>query len=117
LPQPAQTLFLIDAMSLVFRAFFAPMQMALVAPSGLPTKAVYIFLRTLRKLLKDHHPAYLAVPSTSPPPPFATNSSKSTKPTARSSRKTSRFSFPSCGDSAAPWDYRSSSVKASKPTT
>jgi DNA polymerase-1 len=61
LPQPAQTLFLIDAMSLVFRAFFAPMQMALVAPSGLPTKAVYIFLRTLRKLLKDHHPAYLAV--------------------------------------------------------
>ena len=61
MPQPAQTLFLIDAMSLVFRAFFAPMQMALVAPSGLPTKAVYIFLRTLRKLLKDHHPAYLAV--------------------------------------------------------
>ncbi len=61
MPQPAQTLFLIDAMSLVFRAFFAPMQMALVSPSGLPTKAVYIFLRTLRKLLKDHHPAYLAV--------------------------------------------------------
>src|ERR1019366_3261732 len=61
LPQPAQKLFLIDAMSLVFRAFFAPMQMALVSPSGLPTKAIYIFLRTLRKLLKDHHPAYLAV--------------------------------------------------------
>jgi len=61
LPQPARTLFLIDAMSLVFRAFFAPMQMALVSPSGLPTKAIYIFLRTLRKLLKDHHPAYLAV--------------------------------------------------------
>jgi DNA polymerase-1 len=61
LPQPAQTLFLIDAMSLVFRAFFAPMQMALASPSGLPTKAIYIFLRTLRKLLKDHHPAYLAV--------------------------------------------------------
>ena len=61
MPQPAQKLFLIDAMSLVFRAFFAPMQMALVSPSGLPTKAIYIFLRTLRKLLKDHHPAYLAV--------------------------------------------------------
>jgi DNA polymerase-1 len=87
LPQPAQKLFLIDAMSLVFRAFFAPMQMALVSPSGLPTKAIYIFLRTLRKLLKDHHPAYLAVA-------FATNSSNSTKPTARSSRRTSRCSFP-----------------------
>ena len=45
-------LFLIDAMSLVFRAFFAPMQMALVSPAGMPTKAIYIFLRTLRKLLE-----------------------------------------------------------------
>ena len=54
-------LFLIDAMSLVFRAFFAPMQMALVSPSGKPTKAVYIFIRTLRKLLKDHQPEFVAV--------------------------------------------------------
>jgi len=56
-----QKLFLIDAMSLVFRAFYAPMQMALVSPAGVPTKAVYIFLRTLRKLLKDHQPEYVAV--------------------------------------------------------
>jgi len=56
-----QKLFLIDAMSLVFRAFHAPMQTALVSPTGLPTKAVYIFVRTLLKLLKDHDPAYLAV--------------------------------------------------------
>jgi len=56
-----EKLFLIDAMSLVFRAFFAPMQMALVSPAGLPTKAVYIFIRTLRKLLKDHQPAYVGV--------------------------------------------------------
>jgi len=61
LPESAQTLFLIDAMSLLFRAFFAPMQMTLVSPSGLPTKAIYIFLRTLRKIVKDHQPAYLAV--------------------------------------------------------
>jgi len=54
-------LFLIDAMSLVFRAFFAPMQMALVSPAGMPTKAVYIFLRTLRKILKDHQPDHVAV--------------------------------------------------------
>jgi DNA polymerase I len=56
-----QKLFLIDAMSLVFRAFFAPMQTALVSPSGIPTKAVYIFLRTLRKILKDHSPQHVAV--------------------------------------------------------
>jgi DNA polymerase I len=61
LAKPGKKLFLIDAMSLVFRAFFAPMQMTLVSPSGLPTKAIYIFLRTLRKLLKDHHPDYVAV--------------------------------------------------------
>jgi DNA polymerase-1 len=61
LPQAAHNLFLIDAMSLVFRAFFAPMQMALVSPSGMPTKAIYIFVRTLRKLLKDHQPDHVAV--------------------------------------------------------
>lgn len=54
-------LFLIDAMSLLFRAFYAPMQTALVSPSGLPTKAIYIFVRTLRKLLKEHRPDCVAV--------------------------------------------------------
>ena len=61
MPQTANKLFLIDAMSLVFRAFFAPMQMALVSPSGMPTKAIYIFVRTMRKLLKDHQPDHIAV--------------------------------------------------------
>jgi len=37
------------------------MQAALVSPSGLPTKATYIFVRTLRKLLKDYHPEHVAV--------------------------------------------------------
>ncbi len=60
-PGGAKKLFLIDAMSLVFRAFFAPMQTSLVSPTGMPTKAVYIFLRTLRKLLKEHSPDYVAV--------------------------------------------------------
>ena len=54
-------LVLIDAMSLVFRAFFAPMAMALVSPSGMPTKAVYIFVRTLQKLIKNLQPDYIAV--------------------------------------------------------
>ncbi len=54
-------LFLIDAMSLLFRAFHAPMQTALVSPGGMPTKAIYIFLRTLRKLLKEHRPDGVAV--------------------------------------------------------
>ena len=52
---------LIDAMSLLFRAFYAPMQTTLTSPSGMPTKAIYIFLRTLRKLLKDFKPDKVAV--------------------------------------------------------
>jgi DNA polymerase I len=57
----AKRVVLIDAMSLVFRAFYAPMQVSLASPSGLPTKAIYIFLRTLRKLLKDYQPGKVAV--------------------------------------------------------
>jgi DNA polymerase-1 len=60
-PHSGDKLFLVDAMSLVFRAFYAPMQTTLVSPSGVPTKAVYIFLRTLRKILKDHRPSHIAV--------------------------------------------------------
>jgi DNA polymerase-1 len=37
------------------------MQMALVSPGGIPTKAIYIFIRTLQKLFKDHHPTHVAV--------------------------------------------------------
>ena len=63
MPEPLrkEKLFLIDAMSLVFRAFYAPMQTPLVSPSGMPTKAIYIFVRTLLKLLRTHQPDYVAV--------------------------------------------------------
>jgi DNA polymerase-1 len=63
-------LFLIDAMSLVFRAFYAPMQMALVSPTGMPTKAIYIFVRTLKKLFKDHRPEHVAVTFDTAAPTF-----------------------------------------------
>ena len=63
-------LFLIDTMSLVFRAFHAPMQMDLVSPKGIPTKAVYIFVRTLRKLLKAYPSDYIAVAFDTPAPTF-----------------------------------------------
>jgi len=59
--QHGKKLVLIDAMSLLFRAFHAPMQTELRAPSGMPTKAIYIFVRTLRKILKDHRPDYVGV--------------------------------------------------------
>lgn len=57
---PLKKLMLFDTMSLVFRAFYAPMQAPLVSPSGMPTQAIYIFVRTLRKLLRDAQPDYAA---------------------------------------------------------
>jgi DNA polymerase I len=61
---------LIDGMSLLFRAFYAPMQTTLTSPSGMPTKAIYIFLRTVRKLLKDYKPDKVAVAFDTAAPTF-----------------------------------------------
>jgi DNA polymerase I len=54
-----KTLFLIDAMGFIFRAFYAPMD-RLRSPQGLPTKVPYIFANMVRKLVRDWQPDYLA---------------------------------------------------------
>ncbi len=60
---PVERVFLIDSMSHIFRAFFAPMANR-VAPlsnsKGQVTQAVYIFTNMLRKLLQDEKPNYIA---------------------------------------------------------
>src|SRR5919109_2398140 len=57
-------LYLIDGSSQMYRAYHAPVRTAegslLHNAQGRPTNAVYIFVTMLRKLLKDHHPAYIA---------------------------------------------------------
>ena len=61
--KPVGRVFLIDSMSHIFRAFFAPMANR-VAPlsnsKGQVTQAVYIFTNMLRKLLLDEKPDYIA---------------------------------------------------------
>ncbi|HMU34790.1 MAG TPA: DNA polymerase I [Pyrinomonadaceae bacterium] len=55
--------FLIDAMSHVYRAFFAPMGMKqepLRNSKGQVTQAVFVFTNMLRKLLNDERPDYIA---------------------------------------------------------
>ncbi len=47
-------------MGFIFRAFYAPMG-RLNSPAGIPTKVPYIFGNMLRKLLREHKPAYIAV--------------------------------------------------------
>lgn len=54
---------MIDAMSHIFRAFFAPMGMRqepLRNSKGQVTQAVFVFTNMLRKLLKDENPEYIA---------------------------------------------------------
>ncbi len=55
--------FLIDAMSHIYRAFFAPMGMKqdpLRNSKGQVTQAIFVFTNMLRKLLKDERPEYIA---------------------------------------------------------
>lgn len=56
---PASRLFLIDAHALCYRSFFAIK--SLTTSYGQPTNAVYGFINTLRKILRDHKPEYMAV--------------------------------------------------------
>ena len=57
-------LYLIDGSSQMYRAYHAPIRTAegtlLKNAQGRPTNAVYIFVTMLRKLLKEHNPAYIA---------------------------------------------------------
>lgn len=58
-----ERVFLIDSMSHIFRAFFAPLQnraAPLATASGQVTQAVYIFANMLLKLLREEQPDYIA---------------------------------------------------------
>jgi DNA polymerase-1 len=55
------TLFLIDTMSFIFRAYHAmARQRGMSTRKGLPTAAIYVFVNMLRKLRDDFSPQYLA---------------------------------------------------------
>ena len=61
--EPADRVFLIDSMSHIFRAFYAPLAnraAPLMNSKGQVTQAVYIFTNMLRKLLQDEQPKYIA---------------------------------------------------------
>ena len=61
--QKPKRVFLVDSMSHIFRAFFAPMgarQEPLRNSKGQVTQAVFVFTNMLRKLLNDEKPDYIA---------------------------------------------------------
>ncbi|HJU54542.1 MAG TPA: DNA polymerase I [Pyrinomonadaceae bacterium] len=60
---PTERVYLIDSMSHIFRAYFAPMSGRvdpLTNSQGQVTQAVFIFTSMLRKLLQDEKPHYIA---------------------------------------------------------
>ena len=60
---PTERVFLIDSMSHIFRAYFAPMggrTDPLTNSQGQVTQAVFVFTNMLRKLLADEKPHYIA---------------------------------------------------------
>ncbi|HYM74387.1 MAG TPA: DNA polymerase I [Candidatus Dormibacteraeota bacterium] len=61
-PSPGRgRIFLIDAMSFIFRAYHAmARQRPMSTKTGLPTAAIYVFVNMLRKLRDDFSPQYLA---------------------------------------------------------
>jgi len=57
----ADRIFLIDAMSFIFRAYHAmARQRGMSTKTGIPTAATYVFVNMLRKLRDDFSPQYLA---------------------------------------------------------
>ena len=62
LPKPdPNRIFLIDAMSFIFRAYHAmARQRGMSTRKGLPTAAIYVFVNMLRKMRDDFSPHYLA---------------------------------------------------------
>jgi DNA polymerase-1 len=54
-------IFLIDAMSFIFRAYHAmARQRPMSTRTGIPTAATYVFVNMLRKLIDDFHPEHIA---------------------------------------------------------
>lgn len=60
-PDDHERIFLIDAMSFIYRAYHAmARQRGMSTRKGLPTAAIYVFVNMLRKLRDDFSPQYLA---------------------------------------------------------
>ncbi|HPP09353.1 MAG TPA: 5'-3' exonuclease H3TH domain-containing protein, partial [bacterium] len=63
-----RTVFLIDANNIIYRSFFAIR--GFTTSTGQPTNAIFGFVSTILKILKDYKPEYLAVAFDTPAPTF-----------------------------------------------
>ncbi|MEW6072041.1 MAG: DNA polymerase I [Planctomycetota bacterium] len=63
-------LFLLDGTALAFRAHYGMARTGLTAPDGTPTGATYGFTTTLRRILEEEAPDFVAVALDTPEPTF-----------------------------------------------
>lgn len=62
--------FIIDGMAIAYRAYFAFINRPLINSKGMNTSAVYGFVATLQKILKEETPDHIAVAFDTPHPTF-----------------------------------------------
>ena len=87
---PTERVYLIDSMSHIFRAYFAPMAGRvdpLTNSQGQVTQAAFVFTNIVRKLLLDEKPQYIAAVFESGEKTFRQRLSATTRRTARRCRK------------------------------
>lgn len=96
--KPTARLFLIDSMSHIFRAYFAPMGARLeplTNSKGQVTQAIFVFTNMLRKLLTEEKPDYIAAIFESGVPTFRHESF--------TAYKSNRAAMPDELESQLPW--------------
>lgn len=86
------SIFLMDAMSFIFRAYHAmARQRSMSTKTGLPTAATYVFVNMLRKLREDFSPAYLAAVFDVAAPTFRDKQAESITAVRKFDAKTQTF--------------------------
>ena len=68
--KPTQTLFLLDAFALIYRAHFAFIKSPRITSTGMNTSAVFGFTNTLLEVLKKEKPTHMGVVFDTPKPTF-----------------------------------------------
>jgi len=63
-------LYLVDAMALAYRSFYALMRTGMRAPDGTPTTAIYGFAQALLRVVETRRPAHMAIVRDLPGPTF-----------------------------------------------
>ena len=88
----AGSIFLIDAMSFIFRAYHAmARQRGMSTKTGVPTAATYVFVNMLRKLREDFSPEYLAAVFDVAAPTFRDEQAKAITAVRKFDLKTQTF--------------------------